>query len=237
MDPKLSGKFRVVAERPYARLLMILTAGFMGAALVILGFQLGSERPLGPSHPPDALARSLEQSELRVKELERRLADLTLSQLMDDEAYERLRQTIKGLRDRLAETEEEIRLYRQLMTPAEQDVGLRIERLDLREGPAADEIEYRLLLTQIVEDHDWIQGAIHIEVTGRGDQDQQVLSLTDLSNPGEYPLPFRFRYFQNFSGTLRLPDGFTPQRALVKVEPAGGDTRLERTFVWTLEEG
>jgi hypothetical protein len=235
MDPK--GKFRVVAERPYARLLMILTAGFLGAALVILGFHLGSEKRPGLLQAPDALADALEQSERRVKDLERRLADLTLSQLMDDEAYERLRQTIKGLRDRLAETEEEVRLYRQLMAPADQDLGLRIERLDLREGPAPDEIEYRLLLTQIVEDHDWIHGAVQIEVTGRSDQDQQVLSLTDLSNPGEYPLPFRFRYFQNFSGTLRLPDGFTPQRALVKVEPAGGDARLERTFTWTLEEG
>jgi hypothetical protein len=229
-------RLKVVAERPYARLLAALMTGLLGAVLVLVGYHIGRSEAGTSGRSSDKAAVALGQSEQRVKELESRLADYNLSQLMDDDAYERLRQTIKGLRDRLAETEEEVRFYRQLMAPSEQDQGLRIERLELRSGPVPNEVEYRLLLTQVVDNHDWIQGAVRVDLVGRVDDIQQVLSLTELSGPEEYPLQFRFRYFQNFSGTLRIPDGFRPLRALVTAEQAEGDTPLEKTFVWQLED-
>jgi hypothetical protein len=236
MDPRVAGRFKVVAERPLARMVAVVMTGVLGAALVLAGFQIGRSQAEAEGESARRLAAELADSHGRVKQLERQVADVTLGRLMDEDAYEQLRQTIKGLRDRLAETEEEVRLYRQLMSPSDYARGLRIERLDLRSGHGAREIEFRLLLTQIVENHDWVSGGVTISLAGHRGRDQQVLPLTELAATDAYPLPFRFRYFQDLSGTLTLPDGFTPQRAVVTVEQTGTREPIERTFTWELEE-
>ena len=52
----------------------------------------------------------------------------------------------------------------------------------------------------------------------------------------KYPVPFRFRYFQDLNGTVTLPDGFQPERVTVSADPRGRGDTLERTFTWQLVE-
>ena len=77
-------------------------------------------------------------AEQRVVELERKLADIQLSQVVDGDANESLRQTIKSLRDELSASQDEVLFYRQLMAPSEAQRGLRVEKLELTPGAAPD---------------------------------------------------------------------------------------------------
>jgi hypothetical protein len=44
---------------------------------------------------------------------------------------------------------------------------------------------------------------------------------------------FRFRYFQDVEGDLRLPEGFEPYEIQVVAQAEGGSTsQAERTFQW-----
>ncbi len=232
-----SSSLRVVVDRPSIRLAMVLVLLALGLLLLLAGFYLGREQALRESLELSQTRTELQQSRQQVEALKRRLADLNLSTLLDDQAYESLRQSIKTLQDQLAETEEEVRFYRQLMAPSADDRGLRIERLELTTAPVGGGINYRLLLTQVVERHDWIRGNLHLEVVGQRDGEQLVLPLTELSAPDVYPLAFRFRYFQTFTGTLEVPADFEPQRVIVKAQAGNAGRQLERTFNWVLQEG
>src|SRR5262245_10073134 len=225
----------VVADRPGRRAAI--------RALVVLGFvivaassfQYGRVRAGGDLMSVQRLLSEQETSSQKNVELERRLADVKLSTVVDAEANEELRRTIKSLRDELADTEEEVRFYRELMAPSESQKGLRIEKLDLsRVDP--ERFEYRLMLTQIVDRHEWVKGEVQVTVVGLKEGNEQVLSLTDLSEVDEYPLKFKFRYFQEFTGSVAIPVGFEPARILVTAQASDAERQLQRTFPWTVKE-
>jgi hypothetical protein len=63
----------------------------------------------------------------------------------------------------------------------------------------------------------------------------KVLPLTEIAEGDSYPLKFRFRYFQDLSGTISLPRGFEPERIVVRAGKRGASTQpLSRTFDWTV---
>jgi hypothetical protein len=229
---------RVVEVRPGRRALLIALVGAIVIAIAIAGYELGrshTERRLAEAREMEtALARARET----ITELERRLADHELSRTVDGSAQEELRQSIKSLRDELAESREELRFYRQLMAPSEAERGLRVERLELWSRSGGQAVSYRVLLTQVVDRHQWLTGTVRLEVRGLQEDAEQVLPLTDLGWSEAYPLAFKFRYFQDLSGTLLLPDGFRPTAVTVVAEISGANgKRVERAFPWNVQEG
>jgi hypothetical protein len=220
------------------RLALLVGMVFALVAAAFAGNYLGrtqTEQKL--SEAPD-LEQRYSEAIARITELEQSLADRSLAVTVDSDAEVQLRATIKELRDQLADRREELRFYRQLMAPSQAQRGLRIERLDLIGGGGGRVVEYRLMLTQVVDRHDWVKGTLSVEIQGTEGESQRVLSLTDLATVDAYPLPFRFRYFQDFSGTLTLPDGLTPDRVVVTATTPGKDAkRVQRTFAWTVKEG
>ena len=54
---------------------------------------------------------------------------------------------------------------------------------------------------------------------------------------GESNLVFSFKYFEEFGGEFRVPDGFRPTRAVVAVLPDGGAPKLENEFDWAKIQG
>jgi hypothetical protein len=229
---------RVVEIRPARRAVLIALAGAVAIALAVAAYQLGR------SHTERRLAEAAEMEEAlsaareTIVDLERRIADYELSQTVDGTAQEELRRTMKSLRDELADGREELRFYRQLMAPSEAERGLRVERLELVSRAGTPEIGYRLLLTQVVDHHQWLTGTVRFEVSGHLGETEQVLSLTELGATAAYPLPFKFRYFQDLTGILSLPQGFLPAKVTIVAEtPGKAGKRVERTFGWNVQEG
>ncbi len=228
-------RMKVVAERPLR--LAVAVAVAIGLALVtgVAGFLLGRAEMGGVFSSTGA--RDIDEIKARATVLERKLADIRLSEVVDGDANESLRQTIKSLRDELSASQEEVLFYRQLMAPSEAQRGLRIEKFELTAGGGPGQIRYRLLLTQVVDRHDWASGGVTLDFAGTWENQQVVLPLTDLTKVGSYPLAFRFRYLQEFSGTLAIPDGMDPQSVVITAATAGkAAKRVQRTFGWTLEE-
>jgi hypothetical protein len=63
---------------------------------------------------------------------------------------------------------------------------------------------------------------------------QTELSQQDLLGSDKAALSFRFRHFQELTGSLSLPEGFVPVRLLLKLAPReAGRPPLERTYTWT----
>jgi hypothetical protein len=117
------------------------------------------------------------------------------------------------------------------MVPNADEKGLRIERLDLRAaGP--NTWRYSLLLTQVVDEHEYVQGGVRIDLEGRRGGADTTVPLSEVSDV-DRSIRFRFRYFQNIDGEMTLPSDFEPRAINVVAQAAGnGGERLERRFTW-----
>lgn len=233
----------MVAHRPVRRVLMLMLLGVVVASGVAVAFHLGkqtAELDLTYLRALESRERALEA---RLDTLTRELADARLGQSVDAQAAQSLRQTISELRDRVAGLREEVTFYKSLMAPSSIRRGLQIAEFELGQGESDNQFTYHILLTQAEERRDWVRGSVQVEVHGlrsRGDGTtvEEVLPLTELAETEDYPLEFRFRYFQNLSGTLTLPDGFRPRAVLVTMTPRGRvNDRTERSFDWLVHAG
>ena len=77
-----------------------------------------------------------------------------------------------------------------------------------------------------------INGFVFDDLTGDGEK--EVIALRDLSEDiEELGVRFRFRYFQDVEGNLRVPAGFEPYEIQVVAQAEGSNTsQAERTFEW-----
>jgi Family of unknown function (DUF6776) len=229
-------RMKVVAHRPLRSAVMMLGGLLLAVGAGIGGYWIGRNQlvSVASSVVDDAGEVSTAQ---RIVELERKLADVQLSQVVDGDANESLRQTIKSLRDELSASQDEVLFYRQLMAPSEAQRGLRVEKLELAPGAVPTEVKYRLLLTQVADKNNWATGTVTVDVVGTSGDEQVVLPLTELTPVESYPLTFKFRYFQDFTGTLTIPEGLKPEQVVVAAAMSGKDgKRVQKTFSWALEE-
>ena len=226
---RLSRSMVVVADRPMKRAAWTAAAVILAAGFGYGCFVLGSYRCDSESEHISILAADCDETDdiAWFKELD-------IAQVVDAGANEELRRTIKILGDRIQSLEEEARFYRRLVAPMDDDAGFNIERLDIAKTRDPARFAYTLFLTQAVDRDRWIEGNLEIDIVGEEASAQRSLSLAELSEESEYPIKFRFLYFEDFSGQMTLPKEFLPQEVRVTAEVDTGH-RFERVFAWSVE--
>ena len=233
----------VVQQRPWYVIggLVLLVVALV-ASLIWSSYQLGRDDGLSTRvwivQERDDLAQKLKQSVRLTESYRKEVAALKLADEIDVQSDVNVQQTISDLQNQLAQVQEEVRFYKGIMLPNVEDKGLRIERLRVENAGEPNRFKYNLLLTQVVDKHDFVQGDVEINVMGDSAESESSLRLADISPQEQDSIRFRFRYFQNIDGELTLPDGFTPREIMVVAQSAGRSSqRLERRFTWQVGEG
>lgn len=168
------------------------------------------------------------------------------------QAQEQVRGEIRDLRDQLAELEEAVAFYKSVMAPGSVEQGLRIERLDLAPASSDGEVAFRLVLTQLGDNRSNVSGDVLFRVSGLRRPEEPVAATADqsVSPPIEVievsgsdilqtgsETRFRFRYFQELTGKLRLPEGIEAEHITVEaISGSRRDQKIERTYPWQLQE-
>ena len=231
----------VVPYRPLYKAMIFMAFLAALAAFSWLTHQFGMNQGLALKievvKERDEISRQLAEAEIAMEQMRQRIANLTVGGEIDDKATEEVRQTIEALQEQIAQLNEEISFYKGVMLPNVANKGLRIERLDLTSN-ASGRVKYSLLLTQVVDKHDYVQGGVQISLLGQeGDQEKRFM-LSELDQEKDEAIRFRFRYFQNINGELMLPDGFEPREIMIVAQSSGSNAqRLEKRFDWPLKGG
>ena len=131
------------------------------------------------------------------------------------------------------ELQQEVTFYKSLMDPGSLVQGLQITELELAPGGTPLEYRFQLLLTQVAQRRSYIAGDVRVDVIGQQGEDpaEVVLSLTEMTEVAKYPLKFKFRYFQDLSGSMTLPEQFVPKRVLITAQQQGKQAQ-QQTFPW-----
>ncbi len=172
----------------------------------------------------------------RMDELRAELTELRMVQGVDTSAADEVRATFRELQDEIASLEEEVAFYRSLMAPAELAKGLHIERMQLRPTERPRVVSYELVIAQTVARHAWQKGDLYFEVHGAVAGERAVLALTEIATIPEYPMSFRFRYFQNYSGEFTLPADFTPETVIVTLDRGDAGEVVQRRYDWAVKD-
>lgn len=234
-------KMIVVPHRPARRALYATVFILAAAASAIGGFMYGYYETILTQETTLASTEEL-SSELAVmqvenSELQRQVAILDRSSVMDQRATEEVQSTISTLREQVAQLEQDIVYYRQVVSDETQDTGLTIANLDINAMQDPNRFRYKLELRQQDADGDtFLLGHVNINLIGDQGGEQVILALRDLSEEqDELDIRLRFKYFQNIEGQLALPEGFVAQRvqvAAVSVEPV--DKSIDQDFAWVV---
>ena len=228
-------KMVVVPYRPGRRFMLVALLVLGVSASAAGGFMYGYMNTL---RSQQELSQQLIAAETENSELRRQVAILDRSSVMDQRATEEVQETIRGLRDRVAQLEQDIVYYRQVVSAETEDTGLIISQLDIDATREANRFRYKLVLRQQDADGDtFLTGHVNINLVGSQGEEQQILALRDLSaEQDQLDIRLRFKYFQNIEGELVLPDNFVPDRlqiAAVSVEPV--EKSINQNFSWVVE--
>ena len=234
-------KMVVVPHRPGQRVLFTF--------LVLMGVALSAAGGWGYAYYTTVMSQEGDQADknellaqlfdLRVKNdnLERQVAILDRSSAVDKQTGVELQETLTSLRQRVAQLEEDVLFYRQVVEEETKETGLVIEELDIDKTRSPDRYRYKLVMRQEDADGDtYLAGHVNFNLAGQWKDQQVILPLRDLSEgEDELDIRLRFKYFQNIEGELVLPEGFQPDRiqiAAVATEPVS--KRINEDFGWVV---
>lgn len=175
------------------------------------------------------------------QQLKDQAAYLNRSQQIDDNACTTVKQSLATLQAESADLREQLAFYRGIVSPAESQAGVRVfefkvygpkEKQGDKQGdkqPGA--YRYDLVLIQSVRHDKRVDGDLAVSFEGFRGGTKQTLKLSDLATDGNKNLVFSFKYFEEFSGSFRFPEGFRPLRATVTLQ-GDGTPRIDDDYDW-----
>lgn len=178
------------------------------------------------------LARDLRGARSENGTLKDQLAYLGRSQEIDGTACGSVKQSLTQLQAEASDLREQLAFYRGIVSPQESQAGVRVYDFKVSKS-AGTTYRYDLVLIQSVRHEKRVGGNIDIVIEGLKSGQKGSLRLSEVAVGDSKNLVFSFKYFEEFSGQLRLPDGFRPLRATIALQPNGdGTPKIEDEYEW-----
>lgn len=173
-------------------------------------------------HLEDELKRSHDENQ----ELRESLARAQRGVQMNQTAFQELERALKASSQEIVKLREELNFYRNIISPLDNKVGLRIQDLAI-EALGAQEYRYKLVLIQALKHERTVLGSAAFEVSGTQGGVETVFKVSA-------PIRVNFKYFQDVVGKFVLPNNFKPRQIKVSVTPSNGAAAVEETYTWPL---
>lgn len=229
-------QFRVVEHRPWRRPVIIGSSALLSVLCLLLGYALGENKVFAERTSSAQLSLELTKANEKIVNLETQLIDAELNAQVAKAASSQLREDMTGLHAGIERLQEEVTFYRSLMAPGESTQGLQIAELDILPVAGAS-YHFELLLTQKAIRRRYINGTVDLSVRGKDESGNEVVkSFTELTENSEYPLKFKFRFFQDLTGEFTLPADMEVQEVMVTAKQKGEEPLLA-VFSWPEIQG
>lgn len=227
----------VVKPRLSSRTKLLVAGGTLTAVVVAAGWiynyglsMAGFERS-SAAEEQQKLLNEIGQRNTENQELRESLARAQRSVQMNETAFQELDRALKASAQEIVKLREELNFYRNIISPTDKKVGLRIQNLLIEPVGTTNQYRYKLVLIQALKHEQTINGSASFEITGlQGGQDSTVA----IPGAGDRRIKVSFKYFQDIEGKFELPKNFKPQRIKVNVLPTSGAQAIEESYAWPL---
>ena len=184
------------------------------------------------------LEQKLENSQDEFIATSRQATMLERNSQIVDGASGQLREALVESQNEVLELKKELSFYKSIVSPEQGERSLAIQSIQLTANDAGG-YEYKLMVSQRGKNDRFVRGKIEVSIIGvsitEDNQDEPlVISLAAVSNDTKEPMSFGFKYFQNFTGVMTLPNNFLPDSIRVEVKPSTSKVKaIKEQFVWS----
>jgi len=213
-------------QRPDSRWWRVLViAVFWVASLVLAQVLL---RQAGTLADHAALAGAKKEQEALLQ----RIAVLERSEQVARAANGDLQQSLRDRQEEIAALRADLAFYSRLTNGGRLE-ALNVHGVHLQAGASPRVYNFSVTLTQTLKSGQIASGRVRLSVNGVEGGKLTALGWSEIApNQDGSGLAFSFKYFQQISGTLMLPEGFTPNRIRVEADAGGEMGRADQEFTW-----
>ena len=161
-----------------------------------------------------------------------RIAVLERSEQVARAANGDLQQSLRDRQEEIAALRADLAFYSRLTNGGRLE-ALSVHGVHLQAGAAPRVYNFSVTLTQTLKSGQIASGRVRLSVNGVQGGKLTALGWGEIApNQEGSGLAFSFKYFQQISGTLMLPEGFTPNRIRVEADAGGEMGRADQEFTW-----
>jgi hypothetical protein len=174
----------------------------------------------------------IERLQANLAEYQRQAAMLERNSKIDDDANGELKKTLSEAQNEVLGLKKELAFYKSIVAPEQTKPSLVIQTIQLKQDVTGD-YDYKIMVSQQGRNDRFARGTVDVSVEGTKQGVKQVLALSAIAEDVKNPMKFGFKYFQNFTGKLKLPEGFKAESMRVKVNPKSKTLdSLDEKFPW-----
>ncbi len=182
----------------------------------------------------EVLRQALDQQTSEKEKALRENARLSRGSDIDKNASSKMNDSLAACEDEMLKVKEELTFYQNLVAPRKSAREIQVNKVVITPGNKGV-YTYKVVLIQVGR-HDLVQrGTVELSFEGKNASGEQVrLDLPTVSTQkASKKQRFGFKYFQNFEGGIRFPEGFTPLSMFVKALPTSSKVpRIEQVYHW-----
>jgi len=172
------------------------------------------------------------------KRLNERIVMLERASQVDNQATANVHEEMKRLQDEIYKLKEELVFYQGIVTTTGSAEGLKIHGMQVEKLPETHHYHFKLILTHVTKDDTVAEGGIDVTLEGMEGGLARELKLVEVLVDPQQDLSFKFRNFKRLEGIMILPEGFTPYRVNVRLQPNGAKlSSVKRVFNWSEMNG
>ena len=232
----LNRTVEVVVRRRYSPVVKLIAAGVVGvgaiAAAVFIynhGLSMAGFERESAVRARQALEDETGKLHDEVQQLRESLARAQRTIQMDQAAYQELDKSLKGSAQEIVRLREEVNFYRNIISPADNKSGLRVQSFAVVPAGGVNRYRYKLVLIQALKHERAVTGRASFEVAGMQAGEDAQLTFPRAT---ERPIAVHLKYFQDIEGVIELPRNFQPRRIKVSITTPGGGRPLEADYAW-----
>jgi hypothetical protein len=210
------------SQLPGTRGRRLLGAGGLALLLALVAFGAWQGGRNAATWSSDSSLRDrIKALEAENRAVAERLAHLQTNARVDRQTYTQLEGQLADLQDKIIEQQEELAFYRGIVGgPGSSGIQVRDFSLHLLSSSA---VQLRFVLTRLERAGQSVRGRVEVRIEGVRSGRPASLDLSSLATTDAgRSLSFDLRYFQEMQAELKVPDGFAPQRVVIRVLPANG---------------
>lgn len=198
----------------------------------------------------------VQQNVLKKKntELSKEILHLERKYLLDQESCQLLQLSMNKDQKKIAALEKEVAFFKGIVSPSNERESIYLQSLEIKayepqkkqpEEDLSQLYQYQFIIAQKVKKRNYTKGFINIYIKGKQNSKSVKLPLKSLLvSPKEKKavkekgFKYSFKYFQEFSGIIRLPEGMIPQSIDIII-----DTKKKKSVIelgdleWSQTEG
>jgi hypothetical protein len=179
--------------------------------------------------------QGLEEENAKLRE---RVSMLERTTSLDTQTATLLQEEIKNLQEETFRLKGELEFFQGIMEAVGEVKGLDVQGIHVRKLSAPGSYRLKLILTNVTDADKDAEGAVSVTIEGIHKGTTRLVNLRDITLDQNPEVSFKFRNFKRIESNFSLPEGFSPQRVFVELQPRDQkQSKIREAFDWPTDAG